>query len=223
MQKKVLTPTNILLALAYMLFIITFSVVVVLHFRPLYYSDIDRLGIQESSGLSTEKIRENYNSLIRYNSMFNYDELEFPDLPMSEKGKIHFEEVKDIFVVVQYTCILMFFMIVLGTSWKSYLKDCGYLKIASIVTIVIPLILGILIALNWETFFVTFHHIFFRNDYWIFDPAKDPIITLLPDAFFMHAAMAILGLVVFGSVVCYGAFFLLHRRWDKVESLPESK
>ncbi len=55
MQKKVLTPTNVLLALAYMLFIITFSVVVVLHFRPLYYSEIDRLQIQESSGLSNEK------------------------------------------------------------------------------------------------------------------------------------------------------------------------
>lgn len=205
-KAKMTSLTNILLALACMIFIITFSVVLVLNFRPLYYSEIDRLQITESSGLPKEKIKQNYDVLISYNSMFNYDDLEFPDLPMSESGKIHFEEVKDIFVIVQYLCILSFFMVVLGVSWKCYLKEYRYLKLTAIFTVAIPLLLGILIALNWENFFVTFHKIFFRNDYWVFDSVKDPVITLLPDAFFMHCAIAILLLIVIFSGICYAGY-----------------
>lgn len=210
MKKKIFSPSNILTAMIYMLFIISFSVVIVLNFRPLYYSDIDRLGIEDFSGLPKEKIKENYDSLISYNSMFNNEELSFPDLAMSENGKIHFEEVKDIFVAVQYLCIITFIAAAALTLWKRHSKNYGFLKLASLFTIIIPLLLGILIAMNWENFFVTFHHIFFNNDYWIFDASTDPIINLLPDTFFMHCAIAILALVIIGSVVCYLIFRKLY-------------
>ena len=206
MQKKILTPTNITMAIIYMFFILSISVIITLNFRPLYYHDIDRLGIEEASGLTKPVIKENYDALIRYNSMFSYDRLEFPSLAMSKTGEIHFEEVKVIFVAVQYLSIAAFLLGLLGTSWKCYLKDYGYLKIAAVITILMPLILAFLIALNWENFFVTFHHLFFKNDYWIFDAVSDPVISILPDAFFMHCAIMILGLIVLGSGICFGAY-----------------
>ncbi len=55
-----------------MLFFISFSVVLVLNFRPLYYHDIEALGIVESSGISEEDIRTNYDTLISYNSIFGF-------------------------------------------------------------------------------------------------------------------------------------------------------
>lgn len=39
-------------------------------------------------------------------------------------------------------------------------------------------------AVNWEAVFIMFHKIMFRNDYWLFDEALDPVITILPDTFF---------------------------------------
>lgn len=93
-----------------------------------------------------------------------------------------------------------------GTIWKRKRKEFGFLKIAGILTVAVPAVLGIFIAANWDKAFVTFHHIFFNNDYWIFDPVKDPVITILPDTFFLHCAVMILGGVVLGALIsafCY--------------------
>lgn len=215
MKKKTLSPANLLLAIVCMLFFISFSVVLVLNFRPLYYHDIKALGIVKTSGIPEAEIRENYDALISYNSMFQHGELRFPTLAMSESGKIHFEEVKAIFVFVQYLCIFTFLAGAAGAFFKLRKKDTAFLKLSGILTPAVPAILGILIAANWENFFVTFHHIFFRNDYWLFDPATDPVITILPDAFFLHCAAAILLLV---TVFCIAALFgnhLLTKRWSR--------
>lgn len=183
-------------ALIFMLFFFSASVVITLHFRPLYYHDIRQLNLSAVSGLSEEEIRENYDALIDYNSMFYHKDLEFPSLSMSESGRIHFEEVRQIFVFVQYLCIFTFLM-GLALAFYHRKKKAGwlYLKAASILSIVLPLLLGGLIALNWDQFFVSFHHLFFDNDYWIFDPALDPVITILPDSYFLHCALMILALV----------------------------
>lgn len=190
-------------ALFCMLFLISFSVVVTLNFRPLYYFDMKQLNLSEVSGLSEDEIRENYDALIDYNSMFYDGNLEFPSLTMSEPGRIHFEEVKRIFVFVQWLCILSF----LSAAVCIYFhfrgkKGWKFLKATSVLTILVPLALGVLIALNWDQFFVTFHHLFFNNDYWIFDPALDPVINILPDTFFLHCALMILALVAAGSGLC---------------------
>lgn len=42
----------------------------------------------------------------------------------------------------------------------------------------------IFLITNFDQFFIEFHHILFRNSNWIFDPAKDPIINVLPEEFF---------------------------------------
>lgn len=93
---------------------ISFSVVAVLHFRPLYYFDIKALGVEETSGLPEEEIRANYDALIDYNSLSWHGCLQFPTLPMSEGGRIHFEEVRTIFVFVQYLCIVSFLAAAVG-------------------------------------------------------------------------------------------------------------
>lgn len=203
---------NIAAALSLMMFIIAASVTITLNFRSLYYFDINHLNIAETSGIDAETIKKNYDILIDYNSMFNHDTLYFPDFAMSEHGRIHFEEVKVIFVALQYifiaTLILSIIFIVINTKKR----DSLYLKLASVFTVVIPAALGIFIAANWEQAFVTFHHIFFSNDYWIFDPAKDAIITVLPDTFFMHCAIMILALVILGSIICAVCYVVAGRR-----------
>ncbi|MEY8426749.1 TIGR01906 family membrane protein [Lachnospiraceae bacterium 46-15] len=213
-MKKLFSASNLTLAVIFMLFFISFSVVLVLNFRPLYYHDIEALGIVESSGITEDNIRANYDTLISYNSIFGQKELDFPTLAMSESGKIHFEEVKNIFVFVQWLCITTFFTGAIGLFFKLRKKDAGCLKLAGILTPLVPAVLGGLIALNWENFFVTFHHIFFRNDYWLFNPATDPVITMLPDAFFLHCAIAILVLVILFSLLSLLVSRFLSRHWS---------
>lgn len=64
-------------------------------------------------------------------------------------------------------------------------------------------------AVNWEAVFIMFHKIMFRNDYWLFDEALDPVITILPDTFFLQCAVMIILLILSGSLLCilFRSFF----------------
>lgn len=211
-KNKVWTFSNLLLAIVWMLFWISFAVVVTLNFRSLYYWDIEHLDIEGISGYSEEVIRENYDVLIDYNSMFYQGELEFPTFSMSESGRIHFQEVKRLFSYFQYLLIVTFLIcgpILLVNIRK---RSFAFLKAAGAVTLVLPSLIAVFIAFNWDWVFVTFHKIAFRNDYWIFDPKYDSVITILPDRFFMHCALLIVLLVVLGAVLCLSVGFFADRK-----------
>ena len=197
---------HIILGLIWMFFIISLSVTVTLNFRPLYYPDIDSLNISERSGLPEDEIRANYDVLIDYNNFWGPETLEFPTLAMSETGRIHFEEVKVIFVALEYMAIVTGILAIAGAVWMKKQGENLYLKYTSILTVGVPALVGAGIAINWDKAFVIFHKIFFRNDYWIFSADTDPVITILPDTFFLHCAVMILALVVLGSVICSGIY-----------------
>lgn len=197
---------DVVTALVLFLFILSFSVTLTLNFRPLYYMDIELLDIEAYSGIPKDEIRENYDALIHYNSMFTDEELEFPTLAMSETGKIHFEEVKVIFVLFQRMALVTAILGLALIFVQKKRKDWRYLKFAGVLTILIPAVLGTAVAVNWDKAFVTFHKIAFNNDYWIFDATTDPVIMILPDTFFLHCAAMILGMVVIGSVLCLAGY-----------------
>ena len=203
------------LALILTLAIIGISVVGTLAFRPLYYHDMKTLGIPEYTGLSEEVIRENYDVLIDYNMAWEDGVLEFPTLPMSETGKIHFEEVKEIFDIFKYLAVFGSVLGIVGIVFMAKRKEYRYLKMTAIVSCGLPVVLGILVALFWDKVFVIFHKLFFDNDYWIFDYRTDPIILLLPDEFFMHCALLIFGGVLLGAIVCTVCYLILQKRMVK--------
>ena len=53
----------------------------------------------------------------------------------------------------------------------------------------LPLVLGLVgVFIGFEQFFTLFHQILFvGDDTWLFDPAKDPVILILPENFFLQA------------------------------------
>lgn len=199
---------NILTSICLALFIITASVTITLNFRPLYYHDISALKIEETSGFSRNTIRENYDSLIDYNQFFHTKKLKLT-IPMSKEGRIHFADVKHIFSVIEITCLITLVLCCFLIKKQISTKDFEFLKLTSVITILLPSIVGILTAINWERVFIAFHEIVFRNDYWLFDEVKDPIIKILPDTFFLHCAIMIICLILLGSVLCitFRSFF----------------
>jgi integral membrane protein (TIGR01906 family) len=193
---------NFLLSIVYTVFILSFAVLFTLSFKPLYYFDIHHLKIEERSGMEEAEIKRNYDALIRYNSFWNSKPLTFPTLAMSENGRIHFEDVKNIFNIVFILCITTLLLGLLGTLNQYRDKDYRFLKYASLLTLILPFTVGVSIAVSWQWTFVAFHELFFRNDYWWFNPTTDPVITILPDTFFLHCALLILSLTLLGSIIC---------------------
>ena len=66
-----------------------------------------------------------------------------------------------------------------------------------------------------------FHKLLFSNDYWMFDIETDPIILMLPEEFFMHAACAILLFILCGSIFCYSMYrYFIKKKRDSKEKFP---
>ena len=192
------------------LFIISASAVFTLNFRHLYYHDISSLNIEETSGYSENVIRENYDALIDYNSVFHRGSLDL-SLPMSREGRIHFQDVKRIFDVLQILCVLSLIgSLILGIrAWKQGYR--GFLKSAAVLSVFLPVIAGMLIAFNWDNAFILFHELMFSNDYWLFDERTDPVINILPDEFFLHCALLIILLILAASLIM-GLIYLRQKK-----------
>lgn len=195
--------TDLIIGVIFTLLFISIGVIATVNFRLLYYLDIKFLNIAETSGYSNEIIIENYDALIDYNSPFYKGKLEFPSLPSSNEGIIHFEEVKQIFMSFYYIFAITFILALIIVIYKSRKKDTSYLLISSITVLVLPTLVLLGSAIDFDAAFVVFHKIFFRNDYWLFDPTTDPVITILPDTFFLHAMLVIVFFVLLGSLILF--------------------
>lgn len=198
--------------------IFSIAVMCVVYGKGIYYVEIDMLNIPQIASMTKKAIIQNYDALITYLSPFYNKPLHFPTLEMSEKGRIHFVDVKNIIVAIQYTMYICICISFIGGVYLIRKQKEKFLLYAAIFVIIFPIALILPIAINFEKSFVFFHELLFQNDYWLFDPETDPIIRMLPEQFFMHAACIILFLILFGSACCYFLYrFFMKKRGLHVE------
>ena len=137
---------------------------------------------------SASRIMKNMNVLMDYLTNPFRRVLDMPDYPSSPQGLHHFESVKYLFHLTQ-----LVFVISLPGAWdfskKVLAKGYGRLFAKPIAWLMaLPLIIGGVVTLvGFDTFFVIFHQLLFVGDQtWLFDPANDPVIMILPESFFLH-------------------------------------
>lgn len=206
--KKQYKVLQILLSLSLSLFIIFTAVKLTLMFRPLYHFDIQYLNIEKQSGFNKDEIVKNYDYVINYLLSPKAQEFKLPSIPYSNHGQIHFADVKRIFTAIDILLIITGFISLLGSYINIRKLNFDFLKKTSSMLILIPTILLTAFAINFNTAFVIFHKIFFRNNYWQFDPQLDPIINILPEEFFLHTALLIVFLIILSIV----SLRLLHKK-----------
>lgn len=133
----------------------------------------------------------------------------------NEQDRFHMGEVKDLFLgglkIRNIMLVAVLLILILLAAQKAELIKL--LPRAYFVTLgitgVITVVLGGLFASDFDKYFRIFHEIFFDNDQWMFDPATDYMIRMLPEGFFYDfvfriggffvGSMAVLGVV---SAVC---------------------
>lgn len=194
------------------LFFISLGVITAIQWRGLYYHDMKTLKLSESTGYSESVIRENYDALMDYCSPFYQGELNFPTLPSSAEGLIHFAEVKAIFVSFYYIFAIAL-LLLLPILWYTIKhKDYKIFKISAITSLLLPCIIGFACGVNFDATFLLFHKLFFRNNYWLFNPYTDPIINLLPPEFFYHCAILVISIVLLGAILQFLFSWYLKKR-----------
>ena len=191
--------TDILLGICFFLGLLGLGLAIAVNFRPLYYWNIDNFDLEKVSGLSRDTIIENYDALIDYCSPFNFSELHFPTLKASFSGLSHFAEVKNLFRIFYILGFVSICITVYGFIVRHREKAISHFRVCAITSVVIPVILVIISIINFDALFILFHKIAFNNEDWIFDPAQDPIIELLPEGFFMLCLMVIAFTIIIGA------------------------
>lgn len=204
---------NILISFSLAIFIISGSVILGLRCKSLYYYDVKELNISEMSGFTEEEIKQNYDYLIDYNLNKNVEEFHLPTIKYSKEGKIHFEEVRNIFQIVKKVFYISGLISVLGIILSIKNKNMKFLNTASIMTILLPIITAIPLMINFNYFFIKFHETVFSNDYWIFDPSIDPVINMLPQDVFFHIGIFILAIILMISILLQISYKVLNKRY----------
>ena len=125
----------------------------------------------------------------------------------NEQDRFHMGEVRDLFIgglnirlgacAAAVLCVL--FLLFTRADIKKIIPR-SY-RIALGVTGAAVLLIGIAAVVDFNAVFVQFHHIFFDNDLWIFDPAEDYMIRMLPEGLFYDMVMRIGAIFVAGLAV----------------------
>lgn len=120
----------------------------------------------------------------------------------NEQDRFHMGEVRDLFIgglnIRLHACIVAAACLVFLLGEKADIRRIipRTYQIALGLTVAAAAALGIASVIDFNAVFVQFHHIFFDNDLWIFDPATDYMIRMLPEGLFYDMVMRIGGLFV---------------------------
>lgn len=205
---------NFLLSLILSLFIITLVIKFTVNFKQLYYFDISYLNIPILSDMNEEDIKLNYDYLIDYSTSHEKMNFKLPTLESSVQGKIHFEEVRDIFQNIDIINKITLILVIVGAYICFKCKNIYLLKYSAWTLITLPILISIPIIINFEKSFELFHKLFFNNNYWIFNPTIDPVINMLPAEFFLHTGMMILLLIFTTSgLMLFSYKKLIKKEW----------
>ena len=191
-----------LLALALALLSLTVSIAVPILCRPFYYVQIGALNLPERTGWPAEVIREAYDQVLDYcvfGAPFGTGALAW-----SESGRSHFADVRGLFLLdfavagAAAAAVLVLFLLHRRRGLAfARLAGRGPAFWAGTGTAAAVLLVAGLAALDFARAFTVFHAIFFPGkDNWIFDPATDQIILVMPEEFFRNCALLIGGVLL---------------------------
>ena len=127
----------------------------------------------------------------------------------NEQDRFHMGEVKNLFLgglkirnIMLVAVVLILILLAARKADMIKLLPRAYFVTLGI-TGVITIVLGGLFASDFDKYFRIFHEIFFDNDQWMFDPATDYMIRMLPEGFFYDFVFRIGGFFV-GSLAVLG-------------------
>lgn len=137
----------------------------------------------------------------------------------NEQDRFHMEEVQGLFLgglalrrgAVLVMVLAAVLLVLLKGNWKKLIPQMYQWTL--VVFLGVTAVLGILFSTNFTKYFIIFHEIFFDNDLWMFDPAEDYMIRMLPEGFFYDMVMRIGGIFIAFLL----GFLLISVIWRKSE------
>lgn len=122
----------------------------------------------------------------------------FTDSEVSHMADVKLVMLIAVAVGVLLALLCIVFMVALGRTTKGGIRRS--LFAGSLWMLVVLIAVAVLAVLGWETFFTSFHSLFFADGTWTFQ-ATDALIRLYPNQFWMDAGIGIAALVLVTLIV----------------------
>lgn len=197
-------PLCVLIAVLTALAVLTAAIAAPILCRPFYYAHIGPLELEERTGLTQAEIKTAFSEMLDY--CLGAEEFSTGVLKWSESGKAHFTDVRVLFLLDLRVLGISLGLLAAALLYARFTgrrparpwgHGPGFWAGAGLGAAF--LLVGALAALDFNRAFVVFHALFFPGkDNWLFDPAEDQIINILPQEFFRNCAILILALLVVG-------------------------
>ncbi len=212
---------SVLTTLALALTLLTGAIAVPILCRPFYYAHIGPLGLEGRTGLTREEIKTAYGEMLDY-CLGQRPDFSTGALQWSDSGRSHFTDVRGLFLLDlrMLACALGTLGALALLIWRGRMRPARLLGRgpafwAGAGLGAVFLIIAALAALDFDRAFVAFHALFFPGkDNWLFDPAVDQIINILPQEFFRDCAILILAILALGCAA-FIAFDLVRTKSQK--------
>jgi len=192
-----------MLSLLIALFFFSAAIAIPILWRGWYYHEVEVLGLAEQTGFSTETIYDAFNQVMDF--LVKDAPFGVGALPWSENGRSHFSDCKDLFQLdfslLGASLLGLFVVMFLRLRGLSPYRFLGRSPAfwTLIGTLAVLLVLGIWAVVDFNSLFTAFHALCFPGKInWMFDARTDPVILILPEAFWAHTA-ALVGAVILGG------------------------
>jgi integral membrane protein (TIGR01906 family) len=182
----------------------------------LYRHGFDKYGVGQTTELADTDLEKVIGRIIGY---FNSGEEDIsiivekggqPFVLFNEREVAHMRDVKGLIRLDYYLLLGTLIGTITFTAlclflWRDRRRLAWGLFGGGALTLALMAVLGIVIALDFEDFFLRFHMLSFANEFWRLDPARDYLIMLFPQGFWFDAALyctvaAAAGAFVLGGV-----------------------
>ncbi len=147
----------------------------------------------------------------------------------NQQDRFHMSEARELFLggmaIRAGACVSMVVCIILLLLMKADVRRIlPSLYLIALAAVGLSLaVAGVMALVDFNAVFVMFHHLFFDNDLWIFDPAEDYMIRMLPEGLFADMAARI-GVIFAAGLVISLILSIAARRsskWDRRRALRE--
>lgn len=135
------------------------------------------------------------------------------------REKAHMVDVKNLYLnTIKVRNILaivgiILFSISCSLSKKQYISNM-YIGYKTSVALLFSIIFAILIyaAIDFNSFWIQFHYLFFTNDLFFLDPNTEILINMVPEQFFFDLVMRIILMFISSVIVLFGLLYYLNKK-----------
>lgn len=151
----------------------------------IYPSFVKYFHLNDLVGLTVEEVTISYQDIISFLLIPKGQAFHLSYFKSSPQAIVHFEDVKVLFMLMGILGLVAFLCVFILKPRLTLKRHRVELKQYFNMGLVLPLVALSCVVFFFDKIFLFFHEIFFQNDYWLFDPATDPIILVLPQSFFL--------------------------------------